>query len=381
MAKACVFGLLLGLSACALGGKTASRHEAAPTQAERVGPKAIKDAQQALSVLGYEPGAVDGVPGPGTVKAVRGFQKDQKLTVDGKLNVALIDKLKAAQAKLPGKSWALPELGMVATFTDGPSGRIEAVGSNKIIWINESGARVERPANFLLASENKARSDAPEDFLQPLKPGTHGSYTLAHPSGSVSTVSCAVGHLARMTVMAGTFDAIDVICRKTSPGAAAVERRYAYAPELRLVIREETASEGQGGHVRELIALQPPTQSWPAAARAGLDWAMTHALADSGAAEPVQWSSTAVPDRFTIQIDPAAVAAPRGQDQRRHCLRYVFARVSGDLSKRYPGLACEAEAQSWEIPGQVPYRIARPALGVAPEASAAAAAHPAKASD
>jgi peptidoglycan hydrolase-like protein with peptidoglycan-binding domain len=54
---------------------------------ETVGPGSkgdvVRDIQQALALLGYDPGPIDGDFGPATRKAVIAFQKDQKLTADG----------------------------------------------------------------------------------------------------------------------------------------------------------------------------------------------------------------------------------------------------------------------------------------------------------
>ena len=45
--------------------------------------QAVRELQQALKGLGYDPGAVDGHFGPRTEIAVKAFQKAQGLTVDG----------------------------------------------------------------------------------------------------------------------------------------------------------------------------------------------------------------------------------------------------------------------------------------------------------
>jgi N-acetylmuramoyl-L-alanine amidase len=43
----------------------------------------LKGAQTALQALGYDPGDVDGLNGPHTEKAVKAFQKDASIRVDG----------------------------------------------------------------------------------------------------------------------------------------------------------------------------------------------------------------------------------------------------------------------------------------------------------
>jgi peptidoglycan hydrolase-like protein with peptidoglycan-binding domain len=54
---------------------------------EIVGPDSkgdvVRDLQQALALVGYDPGPVDGDFGPTTRKALIAFQKDQNLTADG----------------------------------------------------------------------------------------------------------------------------------------------------------------------------------------------------------------------------------------------------------------------------------------------------------
>jgi membrane-bound lytic murein transglycosylase B len=55
-------------------------------------------AQSALTGLGYNPGAADGVIGVSTRKALRAWQKTQHLPADGYLSPAMVQRLKAAIA-------------------------------------------------------------------------------------------------------------------------------------------------------------------------------------------------------------------------------------------------------------------------------------------
>ncbi len=54
--------------------------------------------QGALQSLGYDPGPVDGIPGPSTRSAVCSFQKDHGLVVDGVAGPITIAAIKEAQA-------------------------------------------------------------------------------------------------------------------------------------------------------------------------------------------------------------------------------------------------------------------------------------------
>ncbi len=56
----------------------------------------VANAQAALLQLGYRIGKIDGKAGPKTVAAVRAFQKQHHLKVDGKISAKLLDQLAAA---------------------------------------------------------------------------------------------------------------------------------------------------------------------------------------------------------------------------------------------------------------------------------------------
>lgn len=60
--------------------------EAIKVETEVKYPPATKQIQTALANAGYDPGKVDGKMGEKTKKAIRRFQKDHKLQVDGKVD-------------------------------------------------------------------------------------------------------------------------------------------------------------------------------------------------------------------------------------------------------------------------------------------------------
>ncbi len=61
-------------------------------------PERITAVQQALRVMGYDPGHVDGAMGDNTRRALEAFQEEFGLAVDGKIDDALLERLRAEAA-------------------------------------------------------------------------------------------------------------------------------------------------------------------------------------------------------------------------------------------------------------------------------------------
>lgn len=110
---------------------------------------------------------------------------------------------------------------------------------------------------------------------------------------------------------------------------------------------------------RALVAARPATADWPAEARAGLDWAVTHALDMPGPA--VDWSSTGVNARFEIRTYAALTPREAALAGANASACHRFEMRSGD--KRYPAIACPDAKGMWVIP-RSKIRLARPASGL-----------------
>lgn len=114
---------------------------------------------------------------------------------------------------------------------------------------------------------------------------------------------------------------------------------------------------------RELVAIRPDMGDWPAAAKAGLDWALTHALDEPPARKPLKWSSTGVARHFEIRtfaaLTPREAGLVGGSPQ--YCRRYELR--TEDPQQRYPGIACQDTNGGWYIPHST-IRFARPASGL-----------------
>jgi hypothetical protein len=80
-------------------GRTSANSEAPaelPAKATPVpGPdrETVAGIQRRLNYLGYKPGPVDGIYGRQTAQAIRAFQKDHGLEVDGQISTALADRM------------------------------------------------------------------------------------------------------------------------------------------------------------------------------------------------------------------------------------------------------------------------------------------------
>jgi len=59
-------------------------------------PETVANIQSRLSYLGYNPGPVDGIYGKRTARAIRAFQMDHGLKVDGQVSTALEDRIQVA---------------------------------------------------------------------------------------------------------------------------------------------------------------------------------------------------------------------------------------------------------------------------------------------
>lgn len=340
---------------------------------ETLTPGGIYKMQGLLTSLGYDAGPADGVLGPQTIAAVRAFQKDQRLDEDGRPTPSLLARLEAVRAKLPVSTLPRYEAGESFIYSDGTSEKIQETGNGLRLML-DSGEKRWRPENFLILAGPGEKTDAPADFMQPLRPGSKGRYQLYRRAAdgrheSPSTVDCSAGRVRLHVVPAGKFRAIDVRCVETEGGAPVLEREWLYAPLLRQVVRDVVRRNGKEAAIRELVAVRPATDTWPMAARTGLDWAIVNSLREAETRNaPVSWASTGVGERFLIRVDPVPLAAPgqlAGVEKAELCLRYRLVRTDPKGSGQiYPGVACRSGNDEWRIPALQRFVFASPPKGL-----------------
>ncbi len=57
--------------------------------------QAVSNLQSQLAARGYDPGPIDGVMGERTRQAIRAYQRDRQMPVDGQVSQALVSSLAA----------------------------------------------------------------------------------------------------------------------------------------------------------------------------------------------------------------------------------------------------------------------------------------------
>ncbi len=76
---------------------------AAPARADGPTRDQVFAAQEMLTVLGYDPGPIDGYIGPQTRAAVAAFQDDRGLSADGRVTRWLVDEVRWALRTTPAE--------------------------------------------------------------------------------------------------------------------------------------------------------------------------------------------------------------------------------------------------------------------------------------
>lgn len=338
----------------------------------------IRRVQQRLAELDYKVGKPDGIAGRKTRAAVRRYQAEKGLPVDGKIDQNLLNHLNrvalAPQMAPPqlkpirqGKS-GLPvyQEGTRYIYSDGRVETVVGLEGNLVRWQSNRDEEITTFRNFILPEVTWSKDGergwrtvtGEHDALWPLVSGEELSFVSkvqilhdARPgnrSAVIESWKCVVGESARLSVVAGYFQTIKVTCRRAGMDDLPELRRvWFYAPSIGHFVRTNDFNkiEDSDRHV-ELVAISPPSAHWPPAAQAGLGWALSHALesGDEGTAYP--WRSSAVETQVTIR---PLRSFERGDGKR--CRNFMQTWVSQGERFDYPGTACRTVAGTWEIPG------------------------------
>ncbi len=323
--------------------------------------------QRMLADLGYNPGPLDGIDGPKTRRAVRGFQEDAELAVDGIVSNTLLAKLAISVGPKPvpkpghgldGKVRPAYEPGDIFVYSDGRVETVAGVEGDQIVWKNNRGVRFSTHRNFILPPEfgiAVPQDDAKAaDALWPLEIGKEVNFAATSEvehlppganGGSAQSWRCRVDGVDKITVAAGTFDTFRIVCQGAT--APPLTRVWYYAPRIGYYVRRDDTDDAKALTRRiELVAMRLEGRGWPPAARAGLSWAFQHALETQSSGETVEWQSTGVDTQVTIRPTAALIS-----NQSSYCRTFEQTIVRQDSRRVYPGVACREPSGQWSIPG------------------------------
>ncbi len=351
---------------------SAGHDDAAETKATR---EMVLAAQKLLTGLGYEPGPVDGLYGPKTQAAVRGYQADAGLAADGQVTKALVERLTESDREaagrsdglgLAGKALPLYAAGDTYIYSDGRTETVTGIDGDQVRWKSNDGTVITAFRDFVIPATRRETGllstqttvDVGPGALWPLKAGREISFnattTITHkaspsPRNEVTEPwHCLVESPRTVTVAAGTFDALRVACRTSALSSQGPsERVWYYAPRIRHYVRREETFESPAStsHV-DLVAIQPEGKSWPPAARAGLGWALQQALETKTEKQSIEWRSSGVDAEVTIRPTTAMSSS-----DSPYCRTFEQTVRQARGQRIYPGKACRGAAGQWVIPG------------------------------
>jgi len=343
----------------------------------------IKSAQRLLAARGYDPGPADGYPGRKTTAAIRDYQTRAGLPVDGKVSLILIEHLNAsAGISARNAPYAGPgdvvigyqrdefapvyEVSDVFAYTDGRVETVLRVGSDRVWWRTRDGDSQTSHRNFILpriawqtpAGTGEATVDLDVDDAWPSAQGKTVSFGVSvfwtpvdTPGTAIKTTEtwgCRRKLRERVSVAAGTFETIPVVCRRSNPPSGGWSKRvWYYAPAVRHYVRRDDHLDGVDAvHRVELVAIRPGRHDWPSAVRAGLEQGIQHLLENGGTGTETHWASTAVGEAFDIKMT-GDIERPDGVT----CRTFVLVRSQAINPRAYPAVACRGGNEGpWLVP-------------------------------
>lgn len=343
--------------------------------------ESVKLAQGMLAARGYDPGPIDGDVGRMTIIAIREYQAQAGLVVDGKFSLNLLEHLAASSggsARHPdyagpdgvvtgysrGDIQPAYQVGDTFAYSDGRIETVARVGGNRVWWRVDGEEGYSGYRNFLLPPVNwqtesgsgETTVDLDADEAWPVNTRAGVSFAVSvfwtragNVGGTVKTSEawrCSRKAGKRVTVATGIFETIPILCERSGvPQDAWHKRIWYYAPSVRHYVRRESISEDERRKV-DLVAITPGAREWPPAARGGLDQAIQATLESQPIGTEAMWGSTAIGAKFGVK-PTSEVNHPDGGI----CRTYVLIRSDADSPRVYPAVACRnPDSGSWLVP-------------------------------
>ncbi len=360
----------------------------ARSSAERKQHRALVErTQRLLNDLGFDAGPADGVAGPKTREAVRAYQRTSGLPVDGQVTAALLRRLesrKPAAKPGPGRQPGLDtvaadpmsaaeigdppiyEAGSTYVYSDGRVDSVVGLKGDTVRWQRNDGTKFTSYRNFLLpwiywqteAGSGKWTVDGKPWALWPRESGQEIAFSAtaveqrAGRPGSLTKSAedwrCRLDGRKRVTVVAGTFDTIKLVCeRAASEWTMARSLVWYYAPSIQHYVRlEDRESTERAPKQTELVTIRPGGTGWPPIARAALSRAVEQALETVSNGKATPWRSSGVDTRVTIRPTSRFKSG-----EGRLCRTFLQTWSDAQGRRSYPGAACRDDAGRWRIPG------------------------------
>ncbi len=263
-------------------------------------------------------------------------------------------------------------------YQNGEIDRVEGLRNGDVKWRRSNGFYVISAPNFLLP--RKYWETASQRGRAILKSGEKAAWPKSrNQTAEFITIKsiidraneanmksveekwrCSNEGKVRLSVMAGTFDTVKLVCVQVIPGTQHPPRRiWHYAPSLRHYVRlDEFSAEKPAVSRRELVAIRPGATRWPPVARAALERRLIDTLEKTPVGSAAEWKSSGISTDVTVTIE-SEYFDPMG----RQCRRYLQIWKQDKGERNYPGVACRDKSGNWRLP--VVTNISRAALAVA----------------
>lgn len=335
----------------------------------------VARAQRGLTALGYQPGPADGIPGRKTGTAIRAYQKDASLSVDGIVSPDLVEHIEEAVSKSPQgaeavrrHSASLPayKIGSTFVYSDGRVDTVAGLKGDRVRWIRNDGTKFTAHRNFLLpwyywqskAESGTATLEGEPKALWPRRTGREQVFSVktmvqraAGPDDLANWTEawrCRFDGPEQLTVVAGHFKTAKFTCSRDATNARpALERTWYYAPGIGHYVRVVDTTPGVGEKRKtDLVAIRPNGENWPPIARAALGRAVEQALNSAQNGEEMPWTSSGVTTRVTIKPTSGI-----REFEGKRCRSFLQTWAGSSGRHRYPGTACQDPSGRWRIPG------------------------------
>lgn len=332
--------------------------------------------QTRLKKLGFNPGPVDGLIGPKTIRAVMDYQDAHHLPATGKITAKFLQHLEAVasgggakvplSASLHTKIFPTYRPGTAFIYSNGDIDRVTKTKGATTQWVRNDGTAYTAHGNFLVpwsywASDEErgtAKISKPAASLWPEPDGPEVTFsdeiTVQRKDDPNSTRRwvehwrCRNSGRRTIDIMAGRFKTLILVCiRHTGSNSPELVRTWYYAPNIyhfvRFTERDPTRKRTES---IDLLAVQPSMAGWPPIIRAGLIRTLSRALEKAKSGSQIAWSSSGVDIKVTIEPRSRFVSAAG-----RPCRRFLQTWLENGHRWDYPAVACKNHLGKWEIPG------------------------------